>query len=389
MLAFIPVSERRCHDAYHHFFQSAFWTPDALFDLLARQIVRALCPSGYIMLDIDDTLHHKAGRKVTGVGVWRDAVRSTSHKVVYALGLNLIVLTIRITPPWGGFPIALPVRVRLHRKEGHTYIDLAGEMIGEIAALLPGCQFQVCADGFYASLATRMPGSITFTSRMRRDAALHDQPRPRPAGTRGRKPKKGSRLPKPPEIAREAAALGLFSRTTMTRRQEVVERLVYSCSVIWDGITVLLVIVRDPEGHEEDDYFFTTDLSACALEIPDLYGGRWSIEITFRDVKQLLGGQQPQCWTGDGPIRAASLAYWLYGFIWYCFLVADTAQQRRAVQHSPWYTKKSMPSFADALALLRRSLWWARINSRALNNPALGEIDSEVEFLIDQCSRAA
>lgn len=242
MLAFIPVAERRYHDAYHHFFQSSVWTPDALFDLLSRQIVRTLCPSGHLTLDIDDTLHHKTGRKVNGVGIWRDAVRSTSSRVVYALGLNLIVLTIRITPPWGGFPLALPVRVRLHRKGGPTYLDLAEAMIGEIAALLPGCQFSVCADGLYAALAKRLPRDITFTSRMRCDAALFDQPRPRPAGTRGRKPKKGPRLPTPPEFAQEAAALGLFSLTMQTRCGQAVERLIYSRTVDlgWD---------HRPAGH--------------------------------------------------------------------------------------------------------------------------------------------
>lgn len=61
--------------------------------------------------------------------------------------------------------------------------------------------------------------------------------------------------------------------------------------VIWNGLIVLLVIVRDPEGHEDDDHFFTTDLMACALKIPDHYGGRWSIELTFREVKPYLGGQ--------------------------------------------------------------------------------------------------
>jgi hypothetical protein len=115
-------------------------------------------------------------------------------------------------------------------------------MIGEIAALLPGCQFSVCADGLYAALAKRLPRDITFTSRMRCDAALFDQPRPRPAGTRGRKPKKGPRLPTPPEFAQEAAALGLFSLTMQTRCGQAVERLIYSRTVDlgWD---------HRPAGH--------------------------------------------------------------------------------------------------------------------------------------------
>lgn len=389
LLAFIPGAERRVHDAYHHFFQCALWEPDDLFEVLTRRIVRTVCPSGALTFDVDDTLHPKAGRHVNGAGIWRDAVRSTSTQVVYALGLNLVVLTVRITPPWGGFPIALPVRVRVHRKGGPTYIDLAAEMIEEVALLLPGCTLRICADGLYAALATKLPREITLTSRLRRDAALNDEPRPRPAGTRGRKPTKGAPLPKPPALAQEAGALGLFSLTTMTRCQHTVERLIYSRIVRWNGLTVLVVIVRDPDGHEKDDFFFTTDLTACALDVPDHYGGRWAIEVTFRDVKQLLGGHEAQCWAARGPERAAALAYWLYALVWYCLLVAETAEQRRAIQSTPWYPQKRVPSFADALTWLRRHLWQARISPRALRNSALAKNAEDLDLIIDQLSRAA
>lgn len=389
LLAFIPGGERRAHDAYHHFFQQAIWETEALFDLLTRVMVRALCPTGALTLDLDDTLHHKAGRKVAGAGVWRDAVRSTSQQTVYARGLNLLVLTLRVTPPWGGFPLALPVRVRLHYKDGPTYFDVAEAMIGEIALLLPGCSLHICADGFYAPLAKRLPYTIPLTSRLRRDAALCELPGPRPAGMRGRKPTKGPRLPCLAEIAREAQALGLFSLTTMTRCQQTVERLIYSRTVRWNGCTVVLVIVRDPDDHEPDDYFFTTKLDACALDVPGHYGGRWAIELTFRDVKQFLGAQEPQCWADDGPARAAALAYWLYTLVWVCFLLADAAEQRRAVQPSPWYPTKAVPSFADALAWLRRPLWRARISAGALLAPAPAINSADVDLLIDQLSRAA
>jgi hypothetical protein len=63
---------------------------------------------------------HRGGRQVNGAGIFRDAVRSTARHVIYALGLNLVVLTLRVTPPWGGCPIALPVNVRLHKKNDTT-----------------------------------------------------------------------------------------------------------------------------------------------------------------------------------------------------------------------------------------------------------------------------
>src|SRR5660397_273068 len=87
--------------------------------MLATHAVGACCPD-VVSVDIDDTLFHKSGRKIEGAGVFRDAVRSTTRRVVYATGLNLVVVTIRISPPWGGCPIALPINVRLHKKNDTT-----------------------------------------------------------------------------------------------------------------------------------------------------------------------------------------------------------------------------------------------------------------------------
>jgi len=62
---------------------------------------------GVVPLDLDDSLWHKSGRCVDGAGSFRDAVRSTRSTIVYATGLNLVVVTLRVLPPWGGMPIGL------------------------------------------------------------------------------------------------------------------------------------------------------------------------------------------------------------------------------------------------------------------------------------------
>jgi hypothetical protein len=89
------------------------------------------------------------------------------------------------------------------------------------------------------------------------------------------------------------------------------------------------------------------------------YSGRWSIEVTFRDVKQCLGGEDPQSWKGAAPERAASLSFWLYSAIWTSHIVTFGAD--RTWIPRPWYPKKETPLFLDALAALRRTLWSERI----------------------------
>ena len=77
--------------------------------------------------------------------------------------------------------------------------------------------------------------------------------------------------------------------------------------------------------------------------------------MTYRDTKQYLGGEDPQTWKRQGPERACYLSLWLTSAIWLWYLqVWGTC---RSWTPTPWYQHKTRPSFADALAALRRSLW--------------------------------
>ena len=348
--------QARAHDAYHRFFGRGAWLLDLLWHQLAAVLLEAHYPHGPVPLDLDDTLFHKSGRHVEGAGWWRDAVRSTATHVVHGLGLNLVVLTLRVQSPWGGEPLGLPINVRLHRKKDLTTLDLAQQMVQELASWFPERCWRLCADGAYASLAGRGLPRCEVTSRMRRDAALYQMPSHSPRAKRGRPRKKGRRLPTPQAMA---AGCTRWERLTVNLRGKPLQRLAYTRQVLWYEVCpdrpVLLVICRDPEGKELDDFYFTTDLTATATQVIEQYGGRWSIEDTFRNVKQYLGGQDPQVWKGQGPERASAFALWMYAVTWAWYL--DTQPSATRLPLRPWYRHKTHPSFADALAALRRSLW--------------------------------
>lgn len=352
---------RRAHDAYHRLVRTGAWSMSRLWRVLAVHIVATLAPAGTVTVDCDDTLFHRDGRKVEGAGVFRDAVRSTVRKVVYARGLNLVVLTVRIQPPWGGCPLGLPVNMRLHRKGGPTTPALATQMMTELTGWLPERDFALCADGAYASLVGADLPRTSVTSRLRRDAALYEAAPP-PTGRRGRPAKKGARLPTPPQLA--AAATG-WAEVEVDERGRTVRRLVWSRQVLWytvePGRMLRLVIVRDPTGVQPDDFFITTDTTASDADIASRYCGRWSIEVTFRDTKQHLGGQQPQSWRGAGPERAAALSLWLHTTIWCWYLTSFG--NRRSWTPRPWYPRKDHASFPDALGALRKALWSQRITA--------------------------
>ena len=188
---------RRAHDAYHRFVRDGAWSMSRLWRILACHLITTFCPTGVLELACDDTLFHHGGPKVHGAGIFRDAVRSTIGRVVYARGLNLVVITLQVQPPWGGCPIAVPVNVRVHHKhDATTTIAHAAAMLTELADWLPGRCFHLCADGAYATLAGADLPRTQLTSRIRRDAALFE-PAPTRTGRRARPRTRGERLPTP------------------------------------------------------------------------------------------------------------------------------------------------------------------------------------------------
>lgn len=370
------------HDAYHRFLRAGAWTMADLWRVLISLLVARLAPTGVLHVDLDDTLFHKTGRKIEGAGVFRDPVRSTARNVVYALGLNVVVLTLRLTPPWGGEPLGLPVNLRLYRKGGPSHLELGTAMLRELAAWFPDRAFALTCDGAYAALAGTDLPRTHVTSRMRRDAALYMPPPPRRRRQRGRPRKRGRRLPSPQQLARRTTRR--WVSTIIDVRGKRIERLLLCRPVLWYHVCprrlVLLVIVRDPTDTQQDDFFFTTDLSAGPAEVASEYAGRWSIEDTFRSVKQTLGGEDPQTWKNDGPERAAALSFWIYAAIWLWYLkVYGTKPSWPAL---PWYPQKCTPSFADALAALRRTLWRERISANSSSQSLSPKIrDGLIEIL--------
>jgi hypothetical protein len=384
MLPFADPFAKHAHDAYHRFFSDARWAMSDLWRMLTLMLIRQLCPTGIIILALDDTLFHHSGKKINGAGCWRDAVRSNKNSIVYAWGLNLVVLTLQIQPPWGGEPLGLPINMRLHRKDSLTLIELAQEMIEQVCQWLPERLFRVVADGFYACLAGKNLARTTVISRMKRNAKLYDLPPKTRKKQRGRPRKRGKLLPKP---EKRAAQVQNWQEIKFRQRSKMTKRLVHVRRVLWYGVShqpILLVISRDPLGKEKDDFLFTTDLSMTAAEVLECYNDRWAIEDTFKNTKQYLGGQEPQVYKEQGPERAATLSLWLYSTVWLWYIRQKPSQRYFLVW--PWYAYKTAPSFADALSCLRRQLWAERI--KLMFDQSVVH-DKKFEFLLEALASAA
>lgn len=96
----------------------------------------------------------------------------------------------------------------------------------------------------------RLPGSVTWTTRLRKDAALHGLPGPR-TGKRGRPRVKGTRLPKLAVLAGQAA---VFAPVTVRRygKTAAVHAAALTClrHGVFGARPVQVVLVRDRTACE-------------------------------------------------------------------------------------------------------------------------------------------
>ena len=96
-----PVSRKERHpfDRFYNFFSRSAWTVHDLARQVAVAMVVRLNPHGLLYLVVDDTLLHKRGKHVYGLGWFRDAVASTAKRVATASGNHWVVVGLAICIP--------------------------------------------------------------------------------------------------------------------------------------------------------------------------------------------------------------------------------------------------------------------------------------------------
>jgi hypothetical protein len=72
MVAVMDPATRRAHDAYHRLVRAGAFSLEALWSAMVAVVVERLAGDGPVVCYLDDTLFHRAGRKVSGAGSFRD-----------------------------------------------------------------------------------------------------------------------------------------------------------------------------------------------------------------------------------------------------------------------------------------------------------------------------
>ena len=372
VLRITGLSRERHFVNYHRVLSRARWSTREAARLLLGLLIHAFAPAGPVILGLDDTIERRRGKRIKAKGIYRDPVRSSDAHFVKASGLRWISLMLLAPIPWAARTWALPFltalapseRYSCERGQRHkTLTDWARQMVLQVRRWLPERELVLVADMGFAALellaALSRRGVICIT-RLRLDAALYEPAPPRQPGTRGRPRTKGARLPNLSDVLVEPSTH--WWRVTVPSWYGEGDRLIEFCSAtaVWRHsgrpiVPIRWVLLRDPLGRFSPQALLCTDPTRDPFQIIRWFILRWQVEVTFQEARAHLGVETQRQWSDRAVARTTPCLFGLFSIV--TLMAAQLGQRARtAVLIDSWY-RKSHPTFADALAAVRRQIW--------------------------------
>jgi hypothetical protein len=363
---------------------------------LAREVVKPLVTDATrLTFALDDTPTERSGRKVQGAGVHHNPTPGPAGSP-FVYGHVWVVLGLLAThPAWG--VVALPLLARLYvRKKNlpgvsltdrpafRTKLELAVELMRWAKCWfgMLGKPLWVVTDGAYATAPFLKPMralAVTVVSRLRKDAALWTVPGPKPKHRRGPQPTYGEQRI---DLAKRGGQKRGWATGTFTLYGKATAKRYKSFVATWRpaGGAIRVVMVDEPTGWVA---FFSTDPAVSVADILIAVANRFSLEVTFRDMKNLVGAGQQQVRRVRASVGAFHVCLWTLTMTeaWAWGREVDGLVGHRSA--SPWDDGARRPSHADKRRAWRRELLAEQIH--AVLRPGLTEpeIRAAAERLLD------
>jgi hypothetical protein len=359
---------------YHRVLSRAEWSGLAIGRVLLALLVTAFVPTGPLLFGIDDTLERRRGKRIAAKGIYRDPVRSSHSHFVKASGLRWVCLMLLVPIPWAARTWALPVLTALapserydteRRRHHKTLTDWARQLLLVGRRWWPERAIVAVADSTYAALeflaacrSWRAP--VTVVTRLRLDAALYDPAPPRRPRQMGRPRLKGQRQPTLATVAADPCTRWTELTVAQWYGTGGYTLEIASATAVWyhsglPPVPLRWVLVRDPQGHFATQALLCTDLAVAPAQILAWFVQRWQLEVTFEEARRHLGLESQRQWSEAAIRRTTPVLLGLFSLI---TLLAHRQMPGPlgAVRQAAWYRKRQ-PTFADALALVRREVW--------------------------------
>lgn len=386
------VAGRRDHTAFYRFFTRGTWEPDRLGRLLFEALLAWMGTDALLALVVDDTLARHKGPHVFGLGTHLDAVRSTRKTKVFAFGHVWVVLAVVVPVPFARRGFALPILFRLYRNEaecerhGATYrkrTELARELVDVVLSwlseLAPTRPLTLALDNGYSNhtVLGGLPPRVTSVGAMRPDAALDVAGEPLSPAT----------LAADPTRPWQRVEAELYGRLHVVEYKTVVAAWRRVCG----ALPLRVVVVRCVNGSLPLRIFFGTDEAACARAVLEWYAGtRWPIEVTFRDLKQLLGLAHAAVRVEAAVSRVAPFVGLQYTVLTLWALRVGLTPATTAALLRPWYRHKRAVSFGDLLRTAQKCLEQGDLSAlRAAREHRAHEAGEKLPHAVPRPKRAA
>jgi DDE superfamily endonuclease len=361
---------------FHRILNRARWSSREVAGRLFLLLVKTFVPrGGPVVIGFDDTIERRWGRKISARGIYRDPVRSSKGHFVKASGLRWLSAMLLVNVPWAGRTLALPFLTVLapskrfydnKPRSPKTLVDCARQAVLQICRWLPDRCIVIVADSAFAALKflAAVRNHVCVVTRLRLDASLFDFPPQKHKG-RGRPRIKGKRLPKLSSLLNNPRVC--WQRLRISQWYGQTNRLieVATGTALWyhagiAPVSIRWIIVRDPTGKLEPQAFLCTDLNACPRDIIAWFVSRWNVEVTFQEVRAHLGVETQRQWSDNAILRTTPALLALYSII--TLWSHDLYKQRKfKPRTAAWYTK-SVLTFSDAIAAVRREIWRHQIS---------------------------
>lgn len=374
VLKYLSLRKVRNYSRYHDFFRRAKWSTLKGAQILLLYIV-SLIP-GEIIISVDSTVERRKGPKIKGLGIQRDAVRSTKGRKVLVPGLHWLVFAIHFKFPWFRQEVALPFlsilmppeeplstsRNEKDLKKSKRHKTLT-KWSCQVAILLRRWikhpkKITIVADSAFATYAlanTCIDLGITLVSRMRLDARTFEFPEEK--RKKGRKNLVGNRLPTFKMMAEDPSLVWNTLETSWYGgRKKKLDIATGTC--LWYGygirpVPIRWVLTRDSNTKGEATILFSTDLNAPPTIIIESFINRWQIEVTFEEARRHLGMETQRQWSDKAIDRITPCILASYSIINLMALEMTKAKDEAIpIQTSSWYQKTHV-TFSDVLAYVR------------------------------------
>jgi hypothetical protein len=196
-------------------------------------------------------------------------------------------------------------------------------------------------------------------TRLRLDAALYLPAPPRYPGQRGHPRRKGRRLPTLATVAAHPQPDG--TSLTVAHWYGRGERAVAvaAATAVWyhtglPPVPLRWVLIRHPQGQFAPQALLCTDRTAAPDPIVAWFVQRWQLEVTFEAARRQLGVETQRQWSDRAIQRTTPALLGLFSLV--TLLVHADRATAHFIRQAAWY-HTPLPTFLDALALVRRQLW--------------------------------